>query len=100
MPLILIHDASFAFPSCASSSFYTGLFSVAGIVDVQGVRKGRSDWDYARTEFYAYCDVVVVHETAFAETDCEGGFSAAAVAERNNFGYVIPRLGHFASVYR
>lgn len=96
MPLILVHNASFPFPSCAGSSFYTGLFSVSGVVDVQGMREWRSDRDYARTEFYAYCDVVVIYEAAFAETDCERGLPAAAIAQGDDFGYVVPRLGHFA----
>lgn len=98
MPLILIHDAGFSFSSRASSSFYTCLFSVPGVVDVQSMRKGRSDRDYARTELHAYCDVVVVYKAAFAESDCERGFSAAAVAQGDDFGYVVPRLGHFARV--
>jgi hypothetical protein len=33
-------------------------------------------------------------EAAFAETDCEGGFAAAAVTEGDDFCYVVPWLGH------
>lgn len=43
---------------------------------------------------------MVGDESAFAEADCEGGFAAAAVAEGDDFGDVVPGLCHFGGVAR
>lgn len=54
-----------------------------------------ADGDDARAEFNADGHVVVLDETAFAETDGEGGFTGAAVADADEFCDVIPWLGHW-----
>ncbi len=59
---------------------------------------GRCDWGSdgydPRTELDADGDVVVLNETAFAETDGERRFAGTAVTDADQLGDVIPWLGH------
>lgn len=61
---------------------------------VRGRGGGGADGDDARAEFHADGYVVVGGEAAFAEADRQGGFACRGVADADEFGDVIPRLGH------
>lgn len=50
---------------------------------------GWSDGDDSRAEFYAYGDVVVGGEAAFAEADCELGFFFFPRGRKRRVSYVV-----------
>ena len=60
------------------------------IVDAEGCIGGWADGHDARAELNADGDIVGVAEAAFAESDGKGGLAGAAVADADEFCYIVP----------
>ena len=67
------------------------------VVDAEGVVGGWADRDDARAELDADGDIVGVAEAAFAEADGKGGLAGAAVADADEFCYIVPGKGRWFS---